>query len=199
MYMFHYEYLTLALGILTLVAAIATILAHQGKKGSPEKVKETKRRIYPPKYTPILSNPENEKEQMVDHLLKRKSLTLDERQFIYDFLMETGKEKWRYIEGYWGYYRISSTGMVESCRRHTYLDPSEKKNGYQVILSVNREVKGFSIHKLVAETFIPNPSDAVTVVPKDGDYRHCDVRNLMWKPKVIPSKVAVKMAMKEAA
>ena len=197
--MINVIYITLALGILTLVAATATILAHKEKKNSPEEVKEVKHRFSRPKYTSIISNPEDEREKMVDYLLKRKYLTYDERQYIYDFLMDTGKEKWRYIEGYWGYYRISSIGMVESCRRHKYLDPSKMKKGYQVILSVNSEVKGFSIHKLVAETFIPNPSGAVTVVPKDGNYRNCDVKNLMWKPKVISSKVAVKRTMKEAA
>ena len=191
-------YITLALGFISILIA-ATNAQHKKGKCSPENMKVAKRRIYPPEFTAIPSDAEDEREKMVDYLLKRKHLTLDEKQYIYVFLMDTGKEKWRYIEGYWGYYRISSTGMVESCRRHNYLDPSQKNKGYQVILSVNGEVKGFSIHRLVAETFIPNPSGAVSVVPKDGDYRHCDVRNLMWKPRAATSKTAIKMAMKEAA
>ena len=185
--------------ILTLVAVTATILAHKEKKVSPKEVKEVKRRFSRPKCTPILGDPEDEREKEVDRLLEKKHLSLAERQYIYDFLLETGKEKWRYIEGYWGYYRINSTGMVESCRYNRFLDPFEVKGGYRVYFSVNTKVKGFSIHKLVAETFIPNPSGAVTVVPKDGNYRNCDVKNLMWKPKVISSKVAVKRTMKEAA
>ena len=52
---------------------------------------------------------------------------------------------------------------------------------------------------MVAQTFIPNPSGAVTVIPKDGDYRHCDVRNLMWKPQAITTKTAAKIEMMEAA
>ncbi len=148
----------------------------------------------------------SESEKMVDYLLKRKRLTLDERQFIYDFLMDTGREKWRYIEGYWGYYRVSTEGFVYSCRRKNLLTPSERtvnplegKKAYQVMLSVNGEAKGASVHKLVAQTFIPNPSGAVTVIPKDGDYRHCDVRNLMWKSRAATSKIAAKIELIEAA
>ena len=187
----------LVLSLSILVAAISA----QRKRGnvSPKEEKVVKRRISLPKYTSVPSNPEDEREKMVDYLLKRKNLTLDERQYIYDFLMETGKEKWRYIEGYWGYYRISSTGLVESCRRHNYMDPSLNNGRYQVILSINRATKGVSIHRVVAQTFIPNPDGAISVVPKDGDYRHCDVRNLMWKPRAITSKTAAKIEMMEAA
>ena len=67
------------------------------------------------------------------------------------------------------------------------------------MLSVNGEAKGFSVHKLVAETFIPNPSAAVTVVPIDGEYRHCDVRNLMWKLQASSTKIATKIETDEAA
>ncbi len=187
----------LVLSLSILVAAISA----QRKRGnvSPKEEKVVKRRISLPKYTSVPSNPEDEREKMVDYLLKRKNLTLDERQYIYDFLMETGKEKWRYIEGYWGYYRISSTGLVESCRRHNYMDPSLNNGRYQVLLSINRATKGVSIHRVVAQTFIPNPDGAISVVPKDGDYRHCDVRNLMWKPRAITSKTAAKIEMMEAA
>lgn len=188
---------TLILSLSVLVAAISA----QRKRGnvSPKEEKVVKRRIYLPKYTSVPSSPEDEREKMVDYFLKRRNLTLDEKQFIYDFLMETGKEKWRYIEGYWGYYRISSTGFIESCRRHIYLDPTLSKGRYQVVLQVDGATKGQSVHRLVAETFIPNPDDAVSVRPKDGNYLHCDVRNLMWKPKAISSKTAAKLPMKEAA
>ena len=191
-------YITLALGLISIL--VAAISAQRKRENvSPEEEKVVKRRISLPKYTSFPSNPEDEREKMVDYLLKRKNLTLDERKYIYDFLMETGKEKWRYIEGYWGYYRISSTGLVESCRRHNYMDPSLNNGRYQVILSINRATKGVSIHKVVAQTFIPNPDGVISVVPKDGDYRHCDVRNLMWKPRAITSKTAAKIEMMEAA
>ena len=89
--------------------------------------------------------------------------------------------------------------MVESCRRKNYLDPSLNNGRYQVLLSIAGEKKGVSIHKVVAQTFIPNPDGAISVVPKDGDYRHCDVRNLMWKPRAVTAKTVTRIAMKEAA
>ena len=185
---------------IAIIAVTVTAIIVLKKSTVPtEKSKEVTHRIYLPNYTPIPSNSEDERERIVDYLLKRRKLTLAEKQFIYDFLVDTGKEKWRYIEGYWGYYRVSSIGMVESCRRKIYLDPSENNGRYQVILTVNGASKGFSVHKIVAETFIPNPDEAVSVRPKDGNYFHCDVRNLFWKSRAISSEIATKTEMRMAA
>lgn len=164
--------------IVVLLYALFTI-----KKGSSSvEEKEVARRQAHPKFTVIPSSPEDEREKVVDRLLKRKNLSLAEQKYIYDFLVDTGKEKWRYIKGYEGFYRINTYGMVESCRYNKrYLDPVKNPNGsYHVCFSVGREIKGHCIHKLVAETFIPNPSVAVSVRPKDGNYSNCDVRNLEW-------------------
>lgn len=193
------QYFIIITLILGLLSALAAITAQLKEKNSSKEEKAVQHRIHRPVFSSVFSNAVDEREKMVDYLLKRKHLTLDEMQFIYNFLMETGKEKWRYIEGYWGYYRISTTGMVESCRRKNYLDPSLYNGRYQVFLCIAGEKKGVSIHKVVAQTFIPNPDGAISVVPKDGDYRHCDVRNLMWKPQAITTKTAIKIAMKEAA
>ena len=190
--------ITLILGLISAFVA-ASKVQHKKETTSLKEEKVVKHRISRPKFTPILSNTEDAREKEVDRLLKKQNLSLAEMQYIYDFLMDTGKEKWRYIKGYNGYYRISTTGMIESCRYNRFMDPTLAKGKYVVGLSVDKGVKNISIHKVVAETFIPNPSGAVTVVPKDGDYRHCDVRNLMWKPRVISSKIADKMTIKEAA
>lgn len=193
------QYFIIITLILGLLSALAAITAQLKEKNSSKEEKAVQHRIHRPVFSSVSSNAVDEREKMVDYLLKRKHLTLDEMQFIYDFLKDTGKEKWRYIEGYWGYYRVSTTGMVESCRRKNYLDPSLNNGRYQVIVSVGGASKGLSIHKVVAQTFIPNPDGAVSVVPKDGDYRHCDVRNLMWKPRAIANKTAAKIEMMEAA
>lgn len=192
----YFIILTLVLG---LISALAAITAQLKEKNSSKEEKAVQHRIHRPVFSSVSSNAVDEREKMVDYLLKRKHLTLDEMQFIYDFLMDTGKEKWRYIKGYEGYYRVSSTGLVESCRYNRYLDPTLINGRYQIRVCVGRESKGFSIHKVVAQTFIPNPDGAISVVPKDGDYRHCDVRNLMWKPQAITTKTATKIEMMEAA
>lgn len=199
----------LILGALILSLSIfVAVVGAQRKRGnvSSKEEKVVQHHIHRPVFSSVFSNAADKREKMVDNLLKHKRLTLEEMQFIYDFLMDTGKEKWRYIEGYSGYYRISTEGFVYSCRRKNLLTPSERtvnplegKKAYQVMLSVNGEAKGGSVHKLVAQTFIPNPSGAVTVVPKDGDYRHCNVRNLMWKPRVVTTKIAAKIETIEAA
>ena len=143
--------------IVVLLYALFTVK----KSASSVEEKDVAHRQAHPKFTVIPSSPEDERERIVDRLLKRKNLTLAEQQYIYDFLVDTGKEKWRYNK--------------------RYLDPVKNSKGaYHVCFSVGRETKGHCIHKLVAETFIPNPSVAVSVRPKDGNYSNCDVRNLEW-------------------
>ena len=145
-----------------------------------------------PKSSLIPSHADDDREKKVDRLLKKRNLSLSERQFIYDFLMETGKEKWRDIKGYEGYYRINTYGVIESCRYGRLIEPSMSKGGaYAVGLSVGSVVKNYRVHKLVAETFIPNPSYAYSVRPLDGNYSNCDVRNLMWYKTGAPAKDAL--------
>lgn len=144
-----------------------------------------------PKFSTIPSNAQDEREKEVDRLLKKKNLTLDERQFIYDFLVETGKEKWRYIKGYEGFYRISSYGMIESVRYGKYMDPTLSRGTYIVGLCVNGEPKNYFVHRLVAETFIPNPTKSKTTKAIDGNYLNCDVKNLMWRTSGKAMKVAM--------
>ena len=155
-------------------------------------VKVGTHRIAHPKFSVLPSLPENDREKVVDRLLKRKYLSFPERKFIYDYLMETGKEKWRYIKGYEGFYRINTYGVVESCRYGRIRIPSVRKDGgYVITLSVVSVQKNYSVHKLVAETFIPNPEGAHLVRPKDGNYSNCDVRNLMWSKKRNPSSISL--------
>ena len=52
---------------------------------------------------------------------------------------------------------------------------------------------------LLAMSSAYSPSAAVTVVPIDGEYRHCDVRNLMWKLQASSTKIATKNETDEAA
>ena len=169
------------------IVVLLYVLSTIKRSGSKEEMKDVAPRQAHPKFTSIPSNPEDEREKEVDRLLKRRSLSLSEQQYIYDYLMDTGKEKWRYIKGYEGFYRISTYGMVESCRYgKRYLDPVKSPNGsYRVCFCVGKKTKGQYIHKLVAETFIPNPSAAISVRPKDGNYCNCDVRNLKWLKRAV--------------
>ena len=50
----------------------------------------------------------------------------------------------------------------------------------QVSLSEDGKVKKFTIHKIVADTFIPNPNKYRFVLHKDGDLSNNDISNLEW-------------------
>ena len=66
---------------------------------------------------------------------------------------------------YEGLYKVSNLGRILSLDyNHTgkpgLMTPVEHKNGYfQVELSKNRETKTCYVHRLVAETFLPNPEN----------------------------------------
>jgi hypothetical protein len=62
------------------------------------------------------------------------------------------------ITGYENQYQIDEFGNVYSVRRKIIMSPSITMRGYyHVTLSINNKRKNFSVHRLVAEAFIPNP------------------------------------------
>lgn len=61
------------------------------------------------------------------------------------------------------------------------LTPKLDKHGYhKVTLSVNHKLYYRTVHRLVAETFIPNPCGLPQVNHKDGDKTNNSVDNLEW-------------------
>jgi predicted XRE-type DNA-binding protein len=50
-------------------------------------------------------------------------------------------------------------------------------NGYP---AVNTTARRFEVHRLVAETFIPNPEEKPQVAHWDGIKTHCSADNLRW-------------------
>lgn len=81
------------------------------------------------------------------------------------------QEEWRPIKGYEGLYEVSNFGRVKSLQRNSkgknnsirilkekIIKPSKNKEGYLVVcLCNNGKLKIKRVHRLVAETFIPNP------------------------------------------
>lgn len=103
------------------------------------------------------------------------------------------QEIWKDIEGYNGYHQISNYGRVKSCdrisnnRRGNYLKKSKilktsvDNDGYiHVTLCKNGERKTFTIHKLVATSFIENPFNLLEINHKDENKANNNVENLEW-------------------
>lgn len=87
-------------------------------------------------------------------------------------------EKWKDISGFEGKYRISSDGKVFSVRNNKTLSIYVKNSGYKAVsLGANNQKH---IHRLIAETFIPNPNSYTEVNHIDGNKLNNDIANLEW-------------------
>ncbi len=102
----------------------------------------------------------------------------------YPFTLEDlDGEEWADIEGYEGRYQISTFGRVKSFRKKTcrLLVPGLNRTNYLIVrFKVNRKMKYFSVHRLVAKAFIPNPEGKSDVNHIDGCKINAYVGNLEW-------------------
>lgn len=91
------------------------------------------------------------------------------------------KEAWKDVVGYEGLYKVSNFGNVYSCYVNRNLKPGTHRDGYKfVILTKNKQEKYETVHRLVAEAFIPNPYHLPVVNHKDEDPSNNSVYNLEW-------------------
>lgn len=104
------------------------------------------------------------------------------------------EEIWKDIPGYEGKYQVSNMGRIKSflrigVRKDTekcdfdshFIKPTFNAYGYlHVRLRKNDKGKTRTVHRLVAESFIPNPNGFKEINHKDEDKTNNSVGNLEW-------------------
>lgn len=96
-------------------------------------------------------------------------------------------EEWRSVQGYEGIYEVSSFGRVRSYRRGKWgiggkpkIVRSEYGLYYGVTLCKDGRKTVRHIHRIVAETFLPNPKNLNEVNHIDGNKHNNAAKNLEW-------------------
>lgn len=103
-------------------------------------------------------------------------------------------EDFTYIPGFEGMYKINTSGTIISVERYVpesgrggrlykerVISPSKDKDGYlKVSLCKNGKYYYYSVHRLVAITFISNPNNYPCVNHKDENKQNNSVSNLEW-------------------
>lgn len=86
-----------------------------------------------------------------------------------------------YIDGVITNYMVSNDGEIFSLKTDRYLNKFIAGRGYYYVhLIINGEKINKSVHRLVAEAFIPNPDNKATVNHKNGNKLDNHVSNLEW-------------------
>ena len=112
---------------------------------------------------------------------------------VIDSLVDDLMEDWKDINET---YQVSSFGEIRSIDRvvdcldgrvrhfrGVILSPYIDKKGYKKVSLWNKYTnkrKGFLVHRLVAQAFIPNPDGFLYVTHKDKDKKNNRVTNLRW-------------------
>lgn len=89
-------------------------------------------------------------------------------------------ETWKTADGYPDY-EVSTAGRVKKKSTGKVLTSTVDSRGYPAVtIFSDGKQRTKNVHRLVAETFIPNPDDKLTVNHKDGNKRNNHISNLEW-------------------
>ena len=88
------------------------------------------------------------------------------------------------IEGYEGLYSVSKEGRIYSHETGKFLasgkNASSEESYVYVRLIKNGKGQNFSVHRLVANAFVPNPNNLPIVHHIDGNRKNNSAENLQW-------------------
>ena len=87
----------------------------------------------------------------------------------------------RDVKNYEGLYAVTSCGRVWSYKNKCFLKPGVSTKGYLVVnLCKDGQRKMYSLHRIVAEAYIPNPDNLPQVNHKDENKANNCLQNLEW-------------------
>lgn len=95
------------------------------------------------------------------------------------------EEIWKDVEGFEGLYQVSSLGRVKRlkgkhCKQDRILSQSTLRGYRHLTLKNDSKQRTVQVHRLVAETFIPNPDNLPTINHRDENPSNNCVENLEW-------------------
>ncbi len=89
-------------------------------------------------------------------------------------------EEFKTIDGY-DNYEVSNKGNIRNKTTNKFLQGSIGRNGYlRITLTKNDKKMTFSVHRLVAIAFIPNPENKLNTDHIDNNRLNNNVENLRW-------------------
>lgn len=107
-------------------------------------------------------------------------------------------EIWKDVVGFEGIYQISNTGKVKGLPRkyliERLLKPYISEHGY-LMVRLYPSGKHKTIHRLLAEAFIPNPDNKPFVNHKDANKQNNDLNNLEWVTRLENIHHAVRLGL----
>lgn len=127
-------------------------------------------------------------------------------------------EQWRDIPGYEGRYQVSDVGRVKAPERYVrfvsktgndarrlraekVMATQLQNSGYEIVhlLANAHSRKAFTVHRLVAAAFVPNPAALPEVNHRDGNKTNNRASNLEWVSRTDNKLHAVSMGLHRQA
>lgn len=95
-------------------------------------------------------------------------------------MLNNNTEIWKAIKDYEKLYEASTTGCIRNAKGNV-LKTYTTNSGYQCLkFTVNTVRRTFLLHRLIAQTFIPNPNNLPEVNHIDEDKTNNSIGNLQW-------------------
>jgi hypothetical protein len=95
-------------------------------------------------------------------------------------LLQMNDEVWKDFKDYEGLYQVSNYGRVKNYKDYILSPHFSHKFYHRITIVKETKKKNFSIHRLVAQAFIPNSDNKTEVNHKDFNKLNNHVDNLEW-------------------